>query len=63
MYEKFIEKIKQQQIPANVYTEVHHILSRHCGGTNDNDNLIVLTYRQHILAHLMFLKPLYVNVV
>ena len=56
MYEKFIEKVKQQQIPANVYTEVHHILPRHCGGTNDKDNLIVLTYRQHILAHLLLYR-------
>lgn len=56
MYEKFIEKAKQQYIPLGVYTEVHHILPRHCGGTNDERNLIVLTYRQHVLAHLLLYR-------
>ena len=56
MYDKFIQKYKNQVIPASVYTEKHHILPKHVGGTNEQDNIIVLTYRQHILAHLLLYR-------
>ena len=56
MYYKFIEKCKTRSIPTNVYTEVHHILPKHVGGGNSDDNLIRLTYRQHILAHLLLYR-------
>jgi hypothetical protein len=35
------------------YTEIHHIISRCLGGTNDSENLVLLTYREHILAHML----------
>lgn len=56
MYEKFIQKHKNQVIKIGVYTESHHIVPRYMGGTNDLSNLIVLTYRQHILAHLLLYR-------
>lgn len=56
MYNKFIEKCKDQVIPNGVYTEKHHIVPRYMNGTNDLSNLIVLTYRQHILAHLLLYR-------
>lgn len=40
------------------YTEKHHIIPRCMNGTNDEDNLVLLTYREHIIAH-MFLYILY----
>lgn len=33
--------------------EKHHIIPRAAGGTNDNTNIIMLSTRQHILAHLI----------
>lgn len=56
MYEKFIEKYKTQYIPKGVCTEKHHIIPRYMKGTNEPSNLIVLTYRQHILAHLLLYR-------
>ena len=56
MYEKFISKYKNQVIPTNIYTEKHHILPKHMGGLDIIDNLIVLMYRQHILAHLLLYR-------
>lgn len=56
MYDKFIDKCKTQYIPKGTYTEKHHIVPRYAGGTNDISNLIVLTYRQHILAHLLLYR-------
>lgn len=43
-------------IPENTYTEKHHIIPKYLGGTNDEKNLIILTYRQHILAHLLLYR-------
>ncbi len=31
--------------------ETHHIIPRSCGGLNNNDNLVKLTYREHFLVH------------
>lgn len=56
MYTKFIEKYRNQVIDINEYYEKHHIVPKHCGGTNEITNLIRLTYRQHILAHLLLYR-------
>lgn len=51
IYSKFIQKYKNQIIPKGIYTERHHIVPRGHGGDDGEDNLIVLTYRQHVFAH------------
>lgn len=35
---------------------VHHIIPRHCGGTDDDANLTYLTVREHIIAHFLLWK-------
>lgn len=35
------------------YYEKHHILPKSLGGTNDPENLVVLTYTEHVLAHML----------
>src|SRR5574343_393799 len=35
----------------NEYYENHHILPRCMGGNNDNANLVLLTAREHYIAH------------
>lgn len=35
----------------NYYTERHHITPKCIGGTDDVDNLVLLTYKEHIVAH------------
>ena len=35
------------------YTEEHHIVPKCMLGTNEENNLVLLTYREHILAHLL----------
>ncbi len=56
LYFRFIETWKRQQIPEEVYTEVHHIIPKHCGGGNEEENLVRLTYRQHTFAHRLLWK-------
>lgn len=51
LYYKFIESFKNQVIEDGEYSESHHILPRYCGGSDDEDNLVRLTYRQHVFVH------------
>jgi 5-methylcytosine-specific restriction endonuclease McrA len=36
-----------------VYYERHHIVPKSLGGNNDKDNLVLLTAREHYIAHLL----------
>ncbi len=38
------------------YYEKHHILPISMGGTNERDNLVLLSYREHVLAHMLLCK-------
>jgi hypothetical protein len=38
------------------YTEIHHILPKSMGGTNDVSNLVKLTAREHFICHLLLPK-------
>ena len=38
------------------YTEKHHIVPRSFGGSNKIENLVVLTAREHFIAHLLLTK-------
>lgn len=53
-YNKFIESLKDQEVSDIM--EVHHIVPKSMGGTNDKSNLIKLTPRQHYIAHWMLWK-------
>ena len=37
----------------NDYYELHHIIPKCLGGTNSADNLVLLTAREHYIAHLL----------
>lgn len=49
-----MDALKGQSVDG--YCEVHHIVPRSLGGSNDKDNLISLTPRQHYIAHWMLWK-------
>jgi hypothetical protein len=38
------------------YTEKHHIIPRCMNGTDDDENIAILTAREHFLAHLLLVK-------
>lgn len=50
-YLRFIEHCKKKQYHRDEYLERHHIVPRHAGGTNNKENLIKLSLKDHILAH------------
>lgn len=47
---------KARANPPAGYCEVHHIVPRCLGGTDDPSNLIRLSARQHFVAHLLLAK-------
>ena len=53
-YNKFIDALKEQAIDG--YYELHHIIPKSSGGSNDKSNLIALTARQHYIAHWLLWK-------
>lgn len=55
-YTRFIDSLRGQSVDG--YAEVHHIVPRSLGGSNDADNLIQLTARQHYVAHWMLSRAL-----
>lgn len=38
------------------YTETHHTIPKSLGGTNDSENLVTLTAREHFVCHLLLTK-------
>lgn len=50
-YELLIETRKNRVVDISSYYEKHHIIPRSMGGTDSEDNLILLTAREHFIAH------------
>lgn len=52
IYEQLIEKAKREKRKkGGVYYEQHHIIPKCLGGTNSPSNLVLLTAREHYVAH------------
>lgn len=54
IYDRLIERARERV--SEGYTESHHVLPRSLGGSNDADNLVSLTAREHFLAHWLLFK-------
>lgn len=58
-YISYVKTLNRSKNDA-IYYEQHHILPRCCGGLDNPDNLILLTAREHFLAHYLLTK-MYLN--
>lgn len=56
LYSRLILSVKNRPIDSNTIYEKHHILPKSMGGSNDGDNLIHLTLREHFLSHQLLTK-------
>ena len=57
IYWKLIEKRRAYPLnKTDYYCESHHIIPKSLGGSNDKDNLVLLTAREHFVAHLLLSK-------
>lgn len=61
IYNNIIERAKQRKIenPINGYKEIHHVIPRSIGGSNEPTNLVELTLKEHFLCHelLIYIYP------
>ena len=55
IYESLIQRAKTRGLIEG-YKESHHITPRCMGGSDDADNLVNLTAREHFIAHLLLAK-------
>lgn len=55
IYDSIVLRAKTRKKP-NCYTEKHHILPKSMGGSDDKENIAVLTAREHFICHWLLLK-------
>lgn len=70
IYDNLIQKAKERNyyskkykiglVKTNLYLETHHIIPKCLGGDDSENNLVVLTLKEHFIAHLLLCK-LYPN--
>lgn len=59
IYDALVEKAKARGLNKSQhegYFEIHHIVPRCMGGTNDKSNLVLLSGREHFMAHMLLWK-------
>lgn len=54
IYNQLVEKRKSN--PAIEFFHKHHIIPKTFGGIDNNENIVQLTYREHIIAHKLLTK-------
>jgi hypothetical protein len=54
LYYKITSNAKQRTTEG--YTELHHIIPQSMGGSNDKENLVELTAREHFICHWLLIK-------
>jgi hypothetical protein len=57
IYQSLVD-YRKQNIPEG-YKEKHHIVPKCMGGTNEKENLVKLTAREHFIAHQLLAKNYY----
>lgn len=53
-YDRLVSRARNRKLDC--YSESHHIMPKCMGGTDDKNNLVQLTAREHFIAHLLLLK-------
>lgn len=56
IYYKIVDRAKHRILPKETYVERHHIIPKSLGGTDDRENLVVLTGREHLICHLLLIR-------
>lgn len=56
IYAELIGRGKTRDVIVGTYYERHHIIPKCLGGTNDKNNLVKLTAREHYLVHWLLTK-------
>ena len=51
IYNNLTESRKNRIVENGLYHEKHHIVPKCLGGTDDKENIVTLTFREHYMAH------------
>lgn len=51
IYNQIIERAKTRVLDISIYREKHHIVPKCMGGSDNKENLVELTAREHFLCH------------
>lgn len=54
-YHRLVLRAKTRDRPGG-YVEKHHVVPRCLGGTDESENLVILTAREHYVAHQLLVK-------
>lgn len=54
IHDLIIERAKNRTIDE--YTEIHHIIPKSIGGTDEKTNLVNLTFKEHYIVHILLTK-------
>lgn len=57
-YYNIVNKAQTRALDKNTYSEKHHIIPRSLGGSNNKENIVRLTAREHFVCHLLLTKML-----
>jgi hypothetical protein len=55
-YSSIIQKSKNRTLPKHIKCEIHHILPKSLGGSDDTENLVRLTLKEHWVCHRLLVK-------
>lgn len=55
-YDELIKKYGRTEKPQDIYTEGHHVIPRSMGGSDENENIVYLTAKEHYIAHFLLWK-------
>ena len=55
-YFKIISRGQTRVLPPNIKIEIHHIIPRSLGGTDDASNLVKLTLKEHWVCHRLLVR-------
>jgi hypothetical protein len=56
IYESIIYKAQNRMKKEGIYYENHHIIPSSLGGTNNKENIVALTAREHFICHYLLTK-------
>lgn len=55
IYNQIIDKAQKRE-DVNGYVEKHHIIPKSLNGTDDSDNIVILTAKEHFICHRLLVK-------
>jgi hypothetical protein len=56
LYFKIIKRAQSRILSKDIKVEIHHIVPRSLGGTNDATNLVALTLKEHWICHKLLVR-------